>query len=327
MNYKRIYEQLIDKASSQNRVKYQGTYYEKHHIIPKCLGGEDKKENFVLLTAREHYIAHLLLYKIYPQEYKLCFALYAMCNWGTNKNKDKKECVNSRLYEKIKIEASRKISEILKGRKLTPEQYEKLLKNAEKRKGYCHPNSIHKGEKNGLYGKKRPSYIGEAVAKANRERIWTSEMRAKTGLRGEKNPWYGKHITEEMKEKMRLSKCYRQLCKFPTNVIDVDHWVIYNTHGSVGLKGILREFRSFDNMIICVNNYFNTNYVPTHTTLKGWLLRKGLISYSQYKTFKKDFNNFKIYYNMLKQLYDDKNKKEDISSFLDNLINLDKMEN
>ena len=38
-------------------------YTEKHHIIPKSMGGLDTKENLVVLTAREHYIAHLLLTK------------------------------------------------------------------------------------------------------------------------------------------------------------------------------------------------------------------------------------------------------------------------
>lgn len=39
-------------------------YTEKHHIIPRSMGGKDTKENLVVLTAREHYIAHLLLTKI-----------------------------------------------------------------------------------------------------------------------------------------------------------------------------------------------------------------------------------------------------------------------
>lgn len=38
-------------------------YYEKHHIIPKCVGGEDKPNNYVLLTYREHIKAHYLLTK------------------------------------------------------------------------------------------------------------------------------------------------------------------------------------------------------------------------------------------------------------------------
>ena len=41
MNYQKIYDDLISKAKSENRKKYKGVYYEKHHIIPRCLRGKD----------------------------------------------------------------------------------------------------------------------------------------------------------------------------------------------------------------------------------------------------------------------------------------------
>ena len=62
MNYQRIYDQLINK-----RIKYpyKCDYHEKHHILPKSCGGSNDKSNIVYLSAREHYIAHLLLVRIY----------------------------------------------------------------------------------------------------------------------------------------------------------------------------------------------------------------------------------------------------------------------
>ena len=39
MNYASVYERLIDRAKSECRVRSIGTYYEAHHIIPKCMGG------------------------------------------------------------------------------------------------------------------------------------------------------------------------------------------------------------------------------------------------------------------------------------------------
>lgn len=39
-------------------------YTERHHILPKSLGGSNNKSNLVALTAREHYLCHLLLVKI-----------------------------------------------------------------------------------------------------------------------------------------------------------------------------------------------------------------------------------------------------------------------
>lgn len=65
MNYFNIYNSLI--KSRKDRSKISGLYYELHHIIPVCMGGSDKKSNLVFLTAKEHYIAHLLLYFIYPE--------------------------------------------------------------------------------------------------------------------------------------------------------------------------------------------------------------------------------------------------------------------
>ena len=62
MNCKRIYQNLISKA--QKRIVVEG-YFEKHHVIPKSLGGTNDKSNLVKLTAREHFIAHWLLAKIY----------------------------------------------------------------------------------------------------------------------------------------------------------------------------------------------------------------------------------------------------------------------
>lgn len=66
MNHQKIYEAIIQKAKYENRVKLSKNqegyvYYEKHHILPRCLNGSNDKENLVLLTAREHYICHKLL--------------------------------------------------------------------------------------------------------------------------------------------------------------------------------------------------------------------------------------------------------------------------
>lgn len=59
--YTRTYFALIESAKGKMRFRGDGVYYEKHHVIPKSLGGGNGKENLVLLTAREHFICHLLL--------------------------------------------------------------------------------------------------------------------------------------------------------------------------------------------------------------------------------------------------------------------------
>lgn len=89
MNYKQIYFDLIKKALQRKSIK---GYYETHHIIPRCLGGTDDKSNLVKLTAREHFVAHYLLVKIKPGNFKLINAALMMS--CTNKLR-----TTSRTYE------------------------------------------------------------------------------------------------------------------------------------------------------------------------------------------------------------------------------------
>lgn len=72
-------------------------YIEKHHIIPKSLGGSNKIENIVSLTYREHFLCHWLLTKmvngIYKQ--KMIYALWRM----TQCNKKVRRIVSSFQYD------------------------------------------------------------------------------------------------------------------------------------------------------------------------------------------------------------------------------------
>ena len=80
MNYSKIYNDLINKAKNRLIIGY----YEKHHIIPKCIGGSDEEKNIVNLTPEEHYIAHQLLVKINPGNYSLAYAATMMTVKRTN---------------------------------------------------------------------------------------------------------------------------------------------------------------------------------------------------------------------------------------------------
>lgn len=96
MNYLRIYNELVIK-------KYQNfnQHFEIHHIIPKCLGGSDEESNLVKLPLKAHFIAHLLLCKIYPNEPKLFYAFNMMM---VSNKYQKRRRITSRLYDKIKNE-------------------------------------------------------------------------------------------------------------------------------------------------------------------------------------------------------------------------------
>lgn len=107
MNYQEIYNRIIEKAKRESRVKSKGSYYETHHIVPKCLGGEGTEAqwkwhpNLVLLTAKEHYICHKLLCRIYPENHKLAFAFWHLCN-QRNKFQTHRFIPSSRSYEEAK---------------------------------------------------------------------------------------------------------------------------------------------------------------------------------------------------------------------------------
>ena len=64
MLYSKVYNDIISRARNRN---LQG-YKERHHVIPKCLGGSNESDNLVDLTFREHFICHWLLVKMYPEE-------------------------------------------------------------------------------------------------------------------------------------------------------------------------------------------------------------------------------------------------------------------
>jgi len=105
MNYNKIYQQIIERAKAR---QIDG-YNEKHHILPRCLGGDDSRDNLVSLTAREHFIAHLLLVKIYNGNLKLVKAVAMMCIGRTERK------LTNRLYGKYRTLLSQAQSECQSG--------------------------------------------------------------------------------------------------------------------------------------------------------------------------------------------------------------------
>jgi len=92
MDYQSHYNRLIGRA----RMRSLSGYGEKHHILPRCMGGDDSDGNLVTLTAREHFIAHLLLVKIYGNDFRLIKAAAMMC-MGQDQRK-----MNNKLYGKFR---------------------------------------------------------------------------------------------------------------------------------------------------------------------------------------------------------------------------------
>jgi hypothetical protein len=103
MNYLRIYNEIIERA--KNRIN--DGYVEKHHIIPKSMGGSNKISNIVELTPREHFLVHWLLYRIYPQNQSMIYSFWMMSNRFKN--------VSSSAYEESKIAFSKATSDRMRG--------------------------------------------------------------------------------------------------------------------------------------------------------------------------------------------------------------------
>lgn len=142
--YKKIYFCIIENAKNR---KEQLDVVEKHHIVPKCFGGRNTKDNLVLLTPREHYICHLLLTKFTEgvNKRKMC---YAMSSFNRN-NPHQKRNLTSRQFETIR----------------------KIM--SEGMKGDNNPMRIHNidmsGVKNPFYGKTHSNEIKNIISEKNKE--------------------------------------------------------------------------------------------------------------------------------------------------------------
>lgn len=99
MDYQLHYENLISKHGIVER-PLNSTYYERHHILPRSLGGDNSSDNLVYLTGRCHLLAHWLLYKL-TGDAKMAMAFFMMRNnksgYGITKCEDR---VMTRIMKK-----------------------------------------------------------------------------------------------------------------------------------------------------------------------------------------------------------------------------------
>ena len=130
--YTKCYYNIIDRAKSRDLSKE--TYTEKHHIIPKSLGGLNNKDNLVKLTAKEHRLAHILLPRmtIDPLHTKsMWYALWMMLR-TKNVNQQRKISKGS-AFEIAKIKVAENSSQLHKGKTVSKETREKLSKSCQGR--------------------------------------------------------------------------------------------------------------------------------------------------------------------------------------------------
>jgi hypothetical protein len=98
--YTKYYTQLVESRLELNREFTTGCGFEKHHIIPKSLGGSNAKFNLVVFTPREHCLAHMLLAKMYAgsSKAKMITAVSSMVQLR-NKNRS---TITTREYDRLR---------------------------------------------------------------------------------------------------------------------------------------------------------------------------------------------------------------------------------
>lgn len=194
MNYAAHYERLIDRA--HNRI-LEG-YRERHHILPKCMGGGNEASNIVELTAEEHYVAHQLLVKMHPSVRGLAIAAFRMA----------KQCTGNKAYGWIQ----RRMSKAKRGAKQPPEAIAKRVASNKGKKRTAETrakmSAVHlarqrlpfsdaqKAHLRKLHEAQRGrTYSPETIAKlstSNRGQVRSPEARAKMSAAGK-----GRKLTPE----------------------------------------------------------------------------------------------------------------------------------
>jgi hypothetical protein len=166
------YAALIVKT--KNRSHADTEYVEKHHYIPKCLGGIEVVE----MSAREHFISHLLLVKITTNEdkRKMQFALNRLV-YGNKKN----YCNNSKIYEYVK----------------------KCNFIASSERSSIWWNSLSKEEKSAMRSGSKNSMYGKNHTQKSREKISLSRIGKYSG---KNHPMWGKRHSMESREKIKNSR-------------------------------------------------------------------------------------------------------------------------
>lgn len=185
--YNRWYYQIINNAQDRPVIGY----IEKHHILPRSLGGTDDISNIVKLSAREHFVCHLLLTKITTGEdlIKMQHAVGKFIQVAPGQDRS----FTSWEYKKIRETISEARTGIKRpgigGVKKGNIPWNKGIKQGP------HSEESNKRRSATLAGKKKPDDFGQKVSE---------------GKKGHKAGMTGKKHSEETLQKMRQSALARR---------------------------------------------------------------------------------------------------------------------
>lgn len=186
--YTRWYYNIITSTKDRS-----GGYVERHHIVPKSMGGLDTYNNLVDLTAREHFVCHWLLTKMTQgqDKEKMVYALRLMC-----KRKLHREQVTSRVYAHTKQAHADNMSRKHRGKKLNENQ-KLALYNANKGRSWTDEQreTVSRKLKGRVFTEEARNKMSEA-AKRRKRTPHTEATKAKIAASN------SKPMTEERKQKI-----------------------------------------------------------------------------------------------------------------------------
>lgn len=225
MTYEEFIQNILD---TRGRFACGDEYHERHHILPKCLGGTNDIDNLIDLFAREHFIAHKLLAIENPNNSSLVYA-YGCMVWAINDNQERYE-VSPEEYEKARLtlsksmkgkpkseetkrklseskkgkpiseETKKKLSELLQGREFTAERREKISKALTGRSFSDEHKANISNSKTGKPQSEAQKTALATVCAANKGRKHSAESKAKISAAQK-----GKIVSEASKRKMSES--------------------------------------------------------------------------------------------------------------------------
>lgn len=193
MNYQRVHDAIVARAVERH--KPEG-YCERHHIIPRSMGGGDEKTNLVWLTAREHYLIHWLLY-LMTRTRAAAFAWHRMTH-----GKESVRRYKSHTYANARAARARAMSEMFKGKALSQQAREKLS-NAKVGRTY---EQMGRAE-SPLAGRVLTDAHKAAVSRSLLGRTHSDEAKARLSKskRGALNPQFGREPSQETRNRIALS--------------------------------------------------------------------------------------------------------------------------
>lgn len=217
-------------------------YTENHHIIPKCLGGGNEKENLVSLTAREHFICHYMLTKMVSStKHRFQLGKAFNCMLYVSKPGQPRYKVSSRSFESFRKHYANLFSEQQKGDKnpmygkVVSEETRKKLSIAVKNSGYVPTDEVRRKLSDANKGKVLSKETRAKISNANKGRVSTRRGVALTpeckkkisNAKKGSVPWNkGKNHTDETRLKLadRAKNRKRQVCNHCGIECDVSNY-------------------------------------------------------------------------------------------------------